>query len=120
MPFDQLPYSQSVAAVAVVGADIGSDPVTPVPQPRAMAVNVQISNYADPLVSGPFTLVVQTRKAGTSNWFSLDSSLQQISANGSYGIMIVDPIYDDVRVYFDVLGHTMDADPTFFIDGEFA
>ena len=119
MPFDQLPYSQAVAAVAVVGADIGSAAVTPTPQPRALAVNVQITNYADPLVSGPFTLVVQTRKSGTTSWFNLDSSLQQISANGSYGIAVVDPIYDDVRAFFDVLGHTMNADVTFLIDGAF-
>jgi hypothetical protein len=120
MPFDQLPYSQAVAPVVVAGVDIGSDPVTPVPQPRAMALNVQITNYADPLVSGPFTLVVQTRKSGTSSWFSLDSSLLQISANGSYGIAIVDPVYDDVRAFFDVLGHTMDAEVAFLIDGAFA
>jgi hypothetical protein len=121
MPFDQLPYSKAVPNLAVAGASIGSDPVTPIPQPRAMAVNVQVTNYADPLASGPLTIVVQTRKTGTSSWFSLDSSLDsQVAGNGSYGILIVDPIYDDVRAYFQVLGHTLDAKIDFLIDGAFA
>ena len=121
MPFDQLPIALAVPVVVVIGADRATDGVKPQPQPGAMAVDVQISGYVDPLLAGPCAAIVQTRKAGSASWFNLTSSREnEVDANGSYSIILVDPILDDVRVFFDVNGHVFNAYCTFLADAPLA
>jgi hypothetical protein len=117
--FNQLPNQLAVADVTGVGADIASAGVTPTPQPSEMAVQVNVSAFADPSAAGAMACIVQTRRTGSSTWINLTSSRNnEITGTGTFGINIVDPILDDVRVYFDVTGHTFTAAVVFSADSD--
>ncbi len=111
-----LPVNLAVANVVSVGADIASAGVTPTPQAGGLAANIVISAYADPGAAGAFAAIMQTRRTG-GTWVNLTSSREnEIDADGAYSVFTVDSILDDVRIFFDVTGHTFTAAITFISD----
>lgn len=103
------PIGRAEAAAVAVTAETTyySVGVTPAPRAGRLGVNVVVADGTSAPTQVLITLTVQTADAaaasGSANsWRDLTSSAVQITASGTYSILVVDPIFDKVRLKITV------------------